>query len=351
MALMTIAIPTYNRAPLLDYCLLQISRQMEGIIDKIELIVSDNYSSDETPAVVERYHREGMKLRYIRNSENVGADRNIAQCFKEASSRFVLIMGDDDFFLPGAIRKLLSVIEREPDAGIIHIKGAPYNDQFEITGRLHRSDDYYVYHNRRAFIHNINFWFTFISGNVFNKDLVKEKIDPYRFTNTNLVQLSWMLPLAVRAMYNITVREELIAVGKVENTGGYKIFEVFGANFNKVMTACIVDGFEQAYIDTINRYLLCRFFPGFVVASKKSRIKNLADNDAYKGLYGQFKGYWEFWTFLFPIFLLKPRFCGMGAVGAVLYGKWISLRSRIVFRVRLREGSIVRKAMMCSDND
>ena len=64
--LLSIAIPTYNRAHYLDLCLSQICKQLPGNEQDIELIVSDNASPDNTEEVVKKYIDRGIDLKYIK---------------------------------------------------------------------------------------------------------------------------------------------------------------------------------------------------------------------------------------------------------------------------------------------
>ena len=78
--LLTVAIPTWNRASYLALNLSQLRKEaaLHGLAG-VELLVSDNASSDATAEVVERARREGLAITSIRNPENIGSDANIAQ--------------------------------------------------------------------------------------------------------------------------------------------------------------------------------------------------------------------------------------------------------------------------------
>ena len=74
--LLTIAIPNFNRA----------AAQLRNE-PRVELIISDNASPDETPAVVQDFVARGLRVRYIRNLQDIGSDANFLQCFEQAGSR------------------------------------------------------------------------------------------------------------------------------------------------------------------------------------------------------------------------------------------------------------------------
>lgn len=88
--LLTIAIPTYNRADLLSVCLNSITSQIDSnIAERIEVIVFDNNSIDHTTSVVDTYINNGFAIKYYKNEVNIGADKNIASCFIKANGVYV----------------------------------------------------------------------------------------------------------------------------------------------------------------------------------------------------------------------------------------------------------------------
>jgi glycosyltransferase involved in cell wall biosynthesis len=87
--LLTLAIPTYNRALILERALKIIQPQLESAKYPVEFIVSDNASLDDTGEIVQKYINQGMPIRYIRNEQNMGPAFNIIQCVKEAKGKYI----------------------------------------------------------------------------------------------------------------------------------------------------------------------------------------------------------------------------------------------------------------------
>src|ERR1035438_10666701 len=105
--LLTIAIPTYNRAGCLKELLSVLADQLKDE-PRVELIISDNASPDETPFVVQDFVSRGLRVRYIRNTQNIGADANFLQCFEQALGKYVWLFSDDDLIVPGGLAKILT---------------------------------------------------------------------------------------------------------------------------------------------------------------------------------------------------------------------------------------------------
>ena len=105
--ILSICIPTYNRANLLQICLQSIAGQVALQAGQVELVVGDNGSTDETPAVVQVMQRHGP-IRYVRHSRNLGAFGNILNLVTErAGGEYVIVVGDDDLFRPGSLKRIV----------------------------------------------------------------------------------------------------------------------------------------------------------------------------------------------------------------------------------------------------
>lgn len=117
---LTVGIPTYCRADLLDVCLASVLPQVEERKDRVECVVSDNASTDHTDDVLKRYKDRFECLKVFRNDSNLGIIANITKTAVELSTgTFVFLIGDDDVLTKGAIRKILKVLESEPAPDLI----------------------------------------------------------------------------------------------------------------------------------------------------------------------------------------------------------------------------------------
>ena len=73
--LVSICIPTYNRSTYLRQSLERYIVEKEFIDGKVEIVISDNASTDDTKMVVEEYVKKYKNIRYYRNKENI-RDKN-----------------------------------------------------------------------------------------------------------------------------------------------------------------------------------------------------------------------------------------------------------------------------------
>ena len=93
--LVSIGLPTYNRADLLDRALKSLVSQD---YPNVELIVLDNASTDHTEAVCSKYMGSYAFVYYHRNATNVGPFGNFEQVLKLARGEFFMWASDDDLW-------------------------------------------------------------------------------------------------------------------------------------------------------------------------------------------------------------------------------------------------------------
>jgi glycosyltransferase involved in cell wall biosynthesis len=125
MPLLSICIPTYNRAELLRSTLAAVVPQIKGLEDEVELVVSDNCSVDHTKAVVDSF-MESCPISYYRNKENIGFGRNIALLTGTlARGEYCWIIGDDDTIREGGVRKVVEILKMHPELDYVYVNYCP----------------------------------------------------------------------------------------------------------------------------------------------------------------------------------------------------------------------------------
>jgi abequosyltransferase len=119
--ILTIALPTFERAALLDQQFGWLSRALEGVGHRCEVFISDNCSNDDTPEVIERWRGRlpAARVSIKRNDTNIGAVRNIAQCIESATTDFVWTIGDDDRIAEDAVVRALELLDARPDLAVL----------------------------------------------------------------------------------------------------------------------------------------------------------------------------------------------------------------------------------------
>lgn len=113
--LLSICIPTYNRVDNLKKCLDSIISQEEFFSGNVEIVISDNASTDNTMELCLNYKSKYENIIYHRNDKNVTME-NFPIVFSLATGELAKIINDTAVFKEGSLREMLALIKDNIDA-------------------------------------------------------------------------------------------------------------------------------------------------------------------------------------------------------------------------------------------
>src|SRR5215207_8249326 len=109
--LISLIIPTRERAETLFFAL---QTALDQVSDSYEVIVSDNFSQDNTEQVVRNFN--DPRLRYFNTGKRLSMSDNWEFALGKARGEYIVYIGDDDAMMPGGINRLETLIqERQSD--------------------------------------------------------------------------------------------------------------------------------------------------------------------------------------------------------------------------------------------
>ncbi|MHB8158454.1 MAG: glycosyltransferase family 2 protein [Desulfocucumaceae bacterium] len=117
----SVVIPTYNRAELLRRALESVRSQT---FKDFEVVVVDDFSTDNTLEVVELFKDLDLKLFQIRCQGIIGLSRNMG--IKKSRGRWVAFLDSDDVWYPDKLEKVKEAIEGNSTPILIH------HDMYEV---------------------------------------------------------------------------------------------------------------------------------------------------------------------------------------------------------------------------
>lgn len=112
--ILSICIPTRNRADVLVHTLDSIVNN-PFFSNEIEVVVSDNASTDGTQQLVKKYTKRFANVRYYRENENVGVHKNIVKVLDVASGCFLKLNNDYSVFTSDGLEKIIYVVKKYID--------------------------------------------------------------------------------------------------------------------------------------------------------------------------------------------------------------------------------------------
>lgn len=303
--LLTIAIPTYNRAEYLDTNLARLNEELNSLdremIGLIKVFISNNASTDDTEQVISKYEFYGIgELEVVTNSTNIGAENNVIQCYESARSPYVWILGDDDVVLNGGLNKVLTVLQsKQPD--ILYLGNYHFLDSYLDRDFAHNEVKPAIsnYESSLVFAKKVNVMLTFISALVVRSS---EYVDYNKggMPGSYLSQLTWVLPL-LRDGGRFSIVNTWVVAAKGGNGGGYALIKVFGENLKSILNRFLVNKPKEAA--AIINGTIINFFPGFILEIRKGKSR-FNNEDLEKGLARLFSSNWRYYFFLLPLIKL-----------------------------------------------
>ena len=221
--LLSICFPTYNRAECIGEQLKRLSSVEKSVLKDVEIIVSDNCSPDNTKDVILSYQSK-LDFQYNRNEKNLGPDENYLYCFSHATGNYIWLVGDDDYLMPENLHVVIDILKNS-DIGFLFIK----------PGVVNLKPQYKEYTSKELYLKEIGFWITFLTSSIIRNDYVKDvDVTPYKGTWQEYV------PYFLTSIVKGDINGELLykvyeAPAAADTNGGYKIFEVFGTGFLKIV--------------------------------------------------------------------------------------------------------------------
>jgi len=165
----SVLLPTRNGGKYLKSCIESVLSQD---YKDMELIVFDNANTDNTAEVVNSYSND-KRLKYYRTDSMVSVTDNWNNALKKSSGDYVLMMGDDDFLLPGYFETLDKIIKENDSPDGISYFGYSfiYPDAVDNTEGYY-SDPHYDYEKK------------LIDGGKMTKNQLKSIVyDMFKFKN------------------------------------------------------------------------------------------------------------------------------------------------------------------------
>jgi glycosyltransferase involved in cell wall biosynthesis len=300
--LLTIAIPTYNRWGCLKQLLEILAPQLAGE-SRVELIVSDNASPDDTPDVVASFREKGLALIYNRNEKNLGADANIVHCFEMARGEYVWIFGDDDLIAPGTINRVLHALSSQR-YDIVCIRAYFYLGNYVQHKNYTPVPDLDLT-TAEEFARHVHVMLTFISGIIVNKEYISSMSHPpfKSLLKTNLIQLGPYYTALNHLRRGLLIRDPLIAATGNSHVG-YALYRTFGPTLTQITSEWVeMKSVQRAIINgTIQT-----FFPYFLLLTRQSVTSSVSE-DPHQILRLCFGKNLRYWIFDYPICILPLPF-------------------------------------------
>ena len=257
--LLSICIPTWNRAETLQASLLSIVSQVEfANRDDIEIVVSDNGSTDCTRRIVESIaQNHGSKIIYKRNLKNkygfnvAHNDKNFEAALSHGRGDFLKLANDSLLWHPGSLAKLIDVVQATKDK----------KPQLVFTNTNAETDDLALVKNADELLVSASYYLTWIgSFGIWKSDL--DSIDDFsRHASLQLIVLDVVMRFITKKQLGIIDNRHHFSVMETGPKYGYNIAEVFGTNYLHILNQFADSIKSETMIREKERVLISHILP------------------------------------------------------------------------------------------
>ncbi len=130
----SIVIPAFNRAEFTKTCLLAIEKSAPPERISYEVLVVDDGSTDETPALLSSWSSSRANARFVRRNQNLGFARACNEGARLARGRYLVLLNNDTLPTPQWLENMLALALREPRVGIVGSKLLFPNGRIQHVG-------------------------------------------------------------------------------------------------------------------------------------------------------------------------------------------------------------------------
>lgn len=256
--LVSICIPTYNRAEYLRRSLESLVVQPEFLNGRVEIIISDNASMDSTPLCGEEYSQKYSNILYFRNKENI-RDANFPLVMSKGTGKCLKLCNDTLIYTRDALRLFCNTVEQFDWSG----NERPMLFFSNGAGRPKNLSGIFDF---ERFLYAISYWITWIGAFSCWKedfDSLGEDLDSARLHLWQVRQICRILGGGKKA---VIITEKFCTTQAVKNKDiSYGLYQIFYTNYLSILKP-FLDKKEhsQACYDFLRKDLLLNFFPSWI---------------------------------------------------------------------------------------
>lgn len=283
--LLSLCIPTYNRAEILRRTLTNIVNDVD-FDDSIEIIISDNASTDNTQEVCQNFCNIYKNIHYYRNNENIN-DSNFFLVLSKGKGKYVKLSNDTITYKSGALKMIKDKIQQASlNENIFFFQNNEFFSQKSIK-----------FQSINQFMNTSNYYITWITNFGCWNHILSQIKTPQKYSQLKLTQVDWFLQLVKQQNTGTIHFGNYYEVERVPKKGGYNIFDVFINNFLHILKANQIKGITFE----IQKYRLLRYF----IFPWKKKLHKDPDLYSFETTHANsiiMKNYWYYlYTYIFYI--------------------------------------------------
>lgn len=126
----TIGLPVYNGQ---NYLVETLESILAQTFTDFELVISDNASTDDTEKICREYAARDERIRYFRNSVNIGASANYNRAFELGVAPYFKWAAHDDLLAPAFLERCVQALDDDPDVVLAYTRAKAIDADGEVV--------------------------------------------------------------------------------------------------------------------------------------------------------------------------------------------------------------------------
>src|SRR5271170_4602024 len=114
--LVSVCLPLYNGEKFLAQAIQSVLNQT---YKNFELIIADDGSKDQGPAIVKELAKTDKRIKFQQNAHNLGLFQNYNECMRLAQGKYIKLFAQDDLFEPNILERMVAVLEQNESVSLV----------------------------------------------------------------------------------------------------------------------------------------------------------------------------------------------------------------------------------------
>lgn len=298
--LLSICIPTYNRVDALKKCVFSIVDSKYYSPDIVEIVISDNASTDGTFEFVKQFVSCHKNIIYNRNDRNIGGDLNFIKVLSIGNGEFLKLHNDYCEYWDEGLSFLINEVKRFKENHMLLFFSIREGDGFSSV----------MCKDMNSFIRTVTTDVSWIGSFGFWKDdfLCLENKDAK--LDTKFMQTDWILRMIERKKSIVVCKGEITIWQKLKTShGDYNFVELFTTKFPKLFDTYVE---KELISSTTYDYLMRQLFIMLMRWSFRLKLERgnytYDSSGSFKMINNKFRGYswyYPYYTFYLVWFTCK----------------------------------------------
>ncbi len=283
------------------------------ITDDVEVIISDNGSTDNTDEIIQNYRNLYPFIKYTRSEVNEGADSNFLKCMLNAKGKFVMLISDDDIVMENAVKRIVDYLTMHPDISMAYLDSVAFKDYYKGPEYCHRYKEYSQKIDRdkdttdkKEFLRYSQRLFGFTSCHIWSTERIHNITNPERFKGTYFMQAYISILCSNNPNDKLgLIAGPCIAVGEYGSLGNYNLAKVEGEYYQKMVEFASENDYPKKQMRKYYAWKIVFLGRMYIIRERAIAVSMTRCKDLFKVTY-QFP---RAWIGLYPFFFIPGSLC------------------------------------------